>query len=363
VLTVVCLASVEVAPVRAVAPSAFGPLPAPVANAFDEGLFQVPPPRPVLTTSSAQTVWNVPIVLFSFTDQPLAYSAADFNFGLFDTTGSTTTGSVYDYYQSVSGHRIRVIGRVVATVALSHEKNYYAYNSWGMNSSSAPHNVSGAVDEALQLADPFVDWSEFDRDKEGYVDMVWFVHSGLGGEATVTPDNLWSITSSLRSWRPGEVYITNDFFPGSSSKMRIDRFSILPELSQIRSGARCEIGVYCHEFGHALGLPDLYDTGALGGTSNKGPGNWCLMSTGGSGTDGASPEYPAHMGAWASLYLGWTTSVRPTQDSLIVLPPIENGGPVIEFWFQGEQNPEHFLIEDRKRLGFDRNLLNEGLIV
>jgi hypothetical protein len=87
------------------------------------------------------------------------------------------------------------------------------------------------------------------------------------------------------------------------------------------------------------------------------------MSTGGSGTDGASPEYPAHMGAWASLYLGWTNSIRPTQDSLFVLQPIESGGPVVDFWFQGEPNPEHFLIENRQRTGFDRNLLNEGLIV
>src|SRR6185503_7804402 len=56
-------------------------------------------------------------------------------------------------------------------------------------------------------------------------------------------------------------------------------------------------------------------------------------------------------------------TVRPTTDSLIVQGPIAAGAPVMDFWFQGEANPEHYLIENRQRMGYDRNLPEEGLIV
>jgi hypothetical protein len=110
-------------------------------------------------------------------------------------------------------------------------------------------------------------------------------------------------------------------------------------------------------------LPDLYDTSTLGGSVNMGPGNWNLMATGGYGTDGQSPEYPAHMGAWSLLWLGWRQTVRPMADTVLVQRPIARGDPLVEFWFQGESNPEHFLIENRQREGFDRNLPSEGLLV
>ena len=63
------------------------------------------------------------------------------------------------------------------------------------------------------------------------------------------------------------------------------------------------LGVFAHEFGHDLGLPDLYDT--AGG--DNGTGFWTLMS-GGSwlnhGTDSIGTT-PGYMGAWEKLQLGW----------------------------------------------------------
>ena len=63
------------------------------------------------------------------------------------------------------------------------------------------------------------------------------------------------------------------------------------------------LGVFAHEFGHDLGLPDLYDT--AGG--DNGTGFWTLMS-GGSwlnhGTDSIGTT-PGYMGPWEKLQLGW----------------------------------------------------------
>jgi immune inhibitor A len=351
-------------------PTPSGSIPPEVSQAFDARLFELPEAAGRLGTSTSQGVWNIPVLLVAFADQPLSTSvyggatpAQHFDRALFDTAGTTPTGSVFDYYRWVSGNRIRVIGRVVATLTLPYPKNYYANNNWGLGY-GAPRNSYGFVTNALQFADSLIDWRPFDANHDGYVDMVWVVHSGLPGEAVVVRDNLWSITSRLTSWPGGDSFETRTPVPGAPAiRMRVDRFAVLPELSAVHFGQPSEIGVYCHEFGHALGLPDLYDTSTLGGGANVGPGNWSLMATGSYGTDGSSPEYPAHLGAWPLLWLGWRESIRPTADTLMVQAPLETGAPIVEFWFQGESNPERFLIENRQQISFDRNLPSEGLII
>jgi immune inhibitor A len=361
-------------PATATMPPRFGPVPPALDQAFEAGLFRVQGSRDGLRTSSVMPVWNVPVILVSFADQPLGHAdyagrtpEQYFQTTLFDTSGNVPTGSVFDYYRWVSGQRIRVVGRVVATVQLPQPKAYYARQNWGLPSGSTDQSIYGFVVGALSLADPQVDWTQFDMNHDGYVDMVWVVHSGLPGENTVNTDNnLWSLTSRLNDWSGGEVFDTHSTVPGAPTiKIKVDRFSVMPELSGIHTNPQmpCEIGVYCHEFGHALGLPDLYDTSVFGGARNVGTGDWDLMAYGGYGANDMTPESPAHMGAWCSLYLGWAQSFRPSEDTLMVQGPIENGAPIVDFWFQGEQNPEHFLIENRQRLGFDRYLPKEGLIV
>ncbi|HEV2104704.1 MAG TPA: M6 family metalloprotease domain-containing protein, partial [Candidatus Eisenbacteria bacterium] len=345
-------------------PTVTGRLPDPVSQAAQSGLCALPAPS--LTTSGApRTDWLVPIIRIAFADSALVHTAAQLQTELFDTTGSVPTGSAYDYYQWVSGRRIHLRGEVVATVTLPHGRNYYANDAWGLNPISAPNNDLGLLYDAVAACDSFVDWNRYDLDGDGYVDMVWLVHAGPGGETGVSRQNLWSITSRASSgWSNGNPYLTNDPVPGSAHQfMRVDRFSVLPELSGFVPQQLCEIGVFCHEFGHALGLPDLYDTSGSGSNYNFGPGDWSLMSTGAYGGDGRSPQYPVHMGAWCSLYLGWATTDQPTQDTLYTLPAIETGGKVLNFWFQGEPNPEHFLLETRLKTGFDRNLPAEGVVL
>ena len=343
-------------------PSRSGLVPEIVSQSFDAGLFKLPT-SPALGLSAVSGTWSVPVILVDFTDQPLTYPVStEWDRALFDTTGVTPTGSVFDYYQWVSGNRLRVVGKVVAVVHLDQSKGYYANNSWGL-SSSTPLNSAGVVQEAVRKCDTQVNWSDYDRDQDGYVDMVWVLHSGLGGEHVITRQDLWSITSKLTAWSGSGYYPTSDPVPGSTIKEKVDRFSIVPEMSAFHLGSHSEIGVFCHEFGHALGLPDLYDTAPSTNPFNVGPGCWSLMSTGVYGTDSQSPEFPSHLCALPMAFLGWRQPTRPTRDSLMTLAPIERGGEVLELWFQGEPNAEHFLVENRQRDGFDRNLLQEGVIV
>jgi immune inhibitor A len=358
-------------PSHATMPSLRGPTPAEVAAALKGGLLELPA-RPALAEPAApgaagtraailtSNLWRVPVILVSYSDSALITTAQEFNQELFDTTGSTPTGSVFDYYQWASGGRLRVIPTVVATVTVSNTRRYYGADSRGINLSSTPRNDAGLVTEALQICFRSVEWTRFDLDRDGYVDMLWVVHAGRGGEGTPDLNDLWSITSRLSGyWFNSQAF---DVTAPGGPHLLVDRFSILPELSLFATRRISEIGVYCHEFGHAMGLPDLYDT-VDPRQLNTGPGNWSLMSTGVYGGDGHSPQYPTHPGAWCSLYLGWTQSFRPAQDTLVTLTPIPRGGQVLELWFQGEFNREHFLLECRRREGFDGRLPAEGLII
>ena len=73
-------------------------------------------------------------------------------------------------------------------------------------------------------------------------------------------------------------------------------------------GTQETIGVFAHEYGHALGLPDLYDTDY----SSNGIGDWSLMAGGSYNYIVRGGDSPAHLDAWCKYSLGWVT---PTQVS------------------------------------------------
>lgn len=369
VLATSCLAAaillLACASARATMPPPVGPVGPELSAAFARGLFDVEGHTPGLTASSTTREWFIPVIRVAFSDSAIVFPRVVLEQRLFDTTGVVPTGSMAEYYRWVSGGRLEVRGELVATVTLPHDRNFYAADAWGVNSLGSPNNSYGMFRDALNACDATVDFSRFDLDSDGYVDMLWIVHAGPGGETSTSRRNLWSITSrATAGWNNGSPFDTNDLTPGSfTQRVRIDRFTVLPELSGFHPGQPAEIGVFCHEFGHTLGLPDLYDTSALGGASNVGPGNWSLMSTGAYGGDGQSPESPSHLGAWSMAWLGWANRLRPTQDTTIVLKPLADGGPVLELSFQGEDSPEHFLMENRVRGKFDRDIPAEGLVI
>lgn len=354
------------APAAATMPPPAGPLPPEVREGFRHGLFALPERRgPGLDAAGLPSDWNVPVVMVSYADDTLSFGAATFDSALFDTTFATATGSVSDYFSWVSEGRLRVRGKVVARVRLDGTRAFYAANGYGLTTSGTPRNIYGLVHESLVQCTDAVNWEPFDRDGDGYVDVLWVVHAGTAAEMTGDRNRIWSITSRLSAgWSRGGAFVTRQLVPGTTNLFyRLDRFSTLPELSVFRPGRPMEIGVYCHEFGHILGLPDLYDTSEFPAASNVGPGNWSLMSTGGYGGNNYSPEFPTHVGAWASVFLGWKEPLRPARDTTLTLRPLGSGGEVVDFWYEGQPNYEHFYLECRAREGFDRTLNNGGLIV
>jgi M6 family metalloprotease-like protein len=361
------------APAHAVVPPAQGgPLPKEVRDAIAAGT--VRPAAPHVVNGKGPSVefaptngrWNVPVLLVDFPDRHATYAPSLFSTMLFDTSGGMPTGSVADYYKEISNDALKLRGQVYGWKTLPDTVNFYANDSYGLSRLSYPQNDAGMMNAALKLFDPEIDFSKYDKDNDGYVDCVFLVHADMGAEgAAGDRRRFWSVTSPFsNAWGFVGAYITDDPWPGHPGQFeKIDQFSILPEKSAVELNQFTEIGVYCHEFGHDLGLPDLYDTSSLGGASNLGPGNWCLMSTGAYGPNNRTPARPTHMCAWSLADLGWVTVQNLTTNGDTNFDPIETSRTAYRLWYQGESSAESFLLENRQPIGFDAGLPGHGLLI
>jgi M6 family metalloprotease-like protein len=195
---------------------------------------------------------NLIMILANFADTQTTYTQADFE-DYMNEEDYNGTGSFRDYYIEVSYGQLIVNTTVTVWVTLPNNHDYYG------------SNYSTFAYHAVQAADPYVDFSQFDNDGDGEVDGVAIIHQGRGEEATGNPNDIWSHSSNI-SW----YGLTLD-------GVDIGPYTTQPE----RNGASmATIGVMCHEFGHNLGAPDYYDTDYETGGSYAGTGNWDMMAGG-----------------------------------------------------------------------------------
>jgi hypothetical protein len=117
------------------------------------------------------------------------------------------------------------------------------------------------------------------------------------------------------------------------------------------------ISVACHEFGHMLGLPDLYARPENPGS--EGLGQWCAMSMQlGNGR-------PQHFSAWCKEQLGWLKPavIDPTVKQKLILAPVEDSPRECLKVLLRPDGSEYLLLENRRKKGFDEGLPAEGLLI
>jgi len=117
------------------------------------------------------------------------------------------------------------------------------------------------------------------------------------------------------------------------------------------------ISVIAHEFGHLLGLPDLYARPENPGS--EGLGGWCAMSNeNGSGK-------PQHFCAWCKEQLGWLKPavVDPTVRQRLLLSPVVGSSTECVKVLVRPDGSEYLLLENRRKKGFDQDLASEGLLI
>jgi M6 family metalloprotease-like protein len=186
-----------------------------------------------------------------------------------------------------------------------------------MDIDSACGPTAKAVYDAAQIADPEIDYSDFDTDKDGVVDFFMMVFTGLGGNGdsqvngTPSYDNIWPHSSDLEFYYTDPAtglkgYVSDDqlrdyedrplFYADASRTtmttaktaypvyVRVGPYNVNPE------SAIDHASVISHEYGHSLGLPDFYSLG-----SRETYGSWMLMAS----------DYSQNMDVFGKQELGW----------------------------------------------------------
>ena len=253
--------------------------------------------------------------------------------------------SLNDYYKEASLGKLNLTGEVSPWVNSSHNMSYYGADGQNIDDFYGP--IYGLVTEAVRQADSYIDFSKYDSDSDGVVDHIMIVHAGAAEEGIGGGKNdIWS-----HHWAVLDANLSKDGVqPLTVDGVKVYMYSMVSEFSPV--------GTWAHEFGHDLGLPDLYD---IDGTS-YGVGKWDIMGTGSWNGGG---KYPAHPSAWCKAKLGWVSPVEvvgPMEN--MTMDRVETGGIVYRLWIgDPARSKEYFLLENRQRVGFDQKLPGDGLLI
>nr|WP_246625181.1 immune inhibitor A domain-containing protein [Fictibacillus nanhaiensis] len=212
--------------------------------------------------------------------------------------------SVKQYYDQQSGGSYSITGTVGGWYKAKHPSTYYGGNVPTPDGNDA--NPRELVREALTAASADINLAEFDqedrydldgdgnfREPDGLVDHLMIVHSSVGEEAgggSLGGDAVWS-----HRWNLGKVFPitgTSAQVPYWGGKMAAYDYTIEPA-----DGAA---GVFAHEYGHDLGLPDEYDTQYTG--AGEPVAYWSIMSSG-SWAGKIPGTEPTGFSAWSKEFL------------------------------------------------------------
>ncbi|MEO0142389.1 MAG: M6 family metalloprotease domain-containing protein [candidate division WOR-3 bacterium] len=307
------------------------------------------------------------VLLIDFSDNPHQYDASKFDSLIY----GESINSMRKYYSEVSYGKFTISkeSNIEGWFLAPQLYSYYVGDSFGFYS-DYPNNVQKLVEDACALADPYVDFSQYDGDGDGIVDGIFIVHAGPGAEETGDIHDIWS-----HQW---QLSNTGTSCPGpyqTQDGVKVDYYSMEPERFEVVATAPITCGVFCHEFGHVLGLPDLYDIDY----STYGIGSFCIMSAGSWGQAGSSDlpgNTPCHFSAWCKYQLGWLNPTGVSRSEVSRLDnqqiPCSAGNPYVirmgedpggPDWNWSGGKGEYFLIENRYRTGFDRSLPGDGLLI
>ena len=240
------------------------------------------------------------------------------------------TGSAKDFFKASSSNKFVPTFDVVGPYTLSGKRADYGGNVGGEDKAPAVQAM-----EACQLADGSVDFSKYDANGDGNIDLVFILYAGHNPAEGGPADAVWPHKWELY---PGYNIIEKDY-PRFDGKKLVE-YACTSELRGYSGKNMTNIGTFCHEFGHALGLPDWYDVDYNGGF---GMSYASIMNSGSYLNDSATP--PTH-NALERWLLGWTLPKELAVGSYEVQHVSKNDTYII---WANDRKTECFLFEARTK--------------
>lgn len=246
------------------------------------------------------------------------------------------TGSMTDFYLENSYGKLLIHGEVFGPYLMPNTYAFYEGGNDGLGAGGpllAYHAVNAANND--------VNYAAFNNPGLGVPIIV--IHPGAGAETGAY--GIWSHKSDI-------------FNTPILDGVLLQTYNVVPEEFNNELQA---IGVMCHEFGHTLGLPDLYDTD---GTS-EGLGRWSLMA---SGNYNGGQQLPAHFDPWCKRRIDPIPFIDHfdsllTNRSQVAIPAVQFDPVVYQLKDNVSGAGEYWLVENRPLLGFDAGLPYGGLCI
>lgn len=262
------------------------------------------------------------------------------------TSAEGHRGSVRDYFLAQSNGKFELNFDIAGPYTMPNSASYY-----GSNTPSSDAKASEMIATACKMANADgVDFSKYDWEGDGNVDMVFVIYAGYG-EATSTkrPDVIWPHQYELY-YTGKDLYLNNKY---------VNVYACSNEIDEINDTGKPHvqgIGAICHEFSHCLGYPDLYDTGSAG---RFGLGHFDLMCQGSYNGDTFRPAGYSSYEKWMA---GWLTPIELSNEDKQIndLKAVSDNGEAYIIYNQRNRN-EYYLLENRQHTGWDDALPGTGL--
>ena len=233
---------------------------------------------------------------------------------------------------------------VVGPYKVSNTAKYYA-------GSDGTEFAEIAFYEACQQANSDVDFSDYDLDDDGIVDMVFFYYAGYN-QAEGAANTIWPHQYSFQ-W--------TDYSDVEFDGKKLGSYACTSELNGTSETNMCGIGTACHEFGHAMGLPDFYDADYEDNGQSAGMFFFSTMDSGSYNNDGRTPPF---FTIEERIMLGWINEADAflTFDASgsYTIPSVDNN---VAYKTPTDKDGEYFVYECRGNNGWDAGLDSHGLVV
>ena len=296
------------------------------------------PTRKRLSSSSLSTMAPVQdrvIVLYvDFPDKPAQIPTMDIYNRFFANSGNTFR----NFYAENSYGKYIPDGEVHGPYLAPQPITYYVNGQNGLG--TYPNNAQKLVEDVIDIAitDPAINWGLFDNSQDGIIDYLMIVHAGGEAAYTGSLNDIWA-----HAWEINRM-MRNGF--GFQYYAMVSEFMSMPQDTQ-------RTGIDSHEFGHVLGLPDLYDYSG----NSYGAGMFSLMAQGSWANSGITP---VHLDAWCKNSLGFANPVVNQSGMQLVTEAEIND---VNYQYTTQNPNEYFLIENRQNMLFDSYLPAKGILV
>lgn len=309
------------------------------------------------------------VILANFKDKSMQSGHTQATFDELCNSLNCTVNDGYpsagQYFADQSNGTYRPQFDVFGPVTLSRNVAYYGTDKPGQDEGDDQHATDAVVEACILANEQFtINWADYDSDSDGYVDFVYVIYAGKGQADGGTSETIWPHNWSVESAR----YYSYCTYTESQCRVggkKLDNYAMSGEISGNSLGG---IGTLCHEFGHVMGLPDLYDTDyGTNYENNLTPNDWNIMDGGSYNGDG---HCPPNYDPWEKDFFGWLTPIN-----------LGNTGQNLTLYANGTENQQtyqinasgsyvgpttsglRYYIENRQAVGWDEPLTGHGLLI